>query len=165
VKCSLIHHVEAGLVAVNQGEFRGRGEFAERGRDTGDIVAGRFGGKTFLEKAVLDGPEAAQAPVGGGHFLDHAELDAIQGAEMFDVLREEILEGLAGFALEDHAIGQEAVALARRSFALESAAVEMREGNRVRRWRFHEELAQEFQVSDLVIRHQIQNHNLAWLGA
>ena len=27
-----------------------------------------------------------------------------------------------------------------------------------------EELAQEFQVSDLVIRHQIQNHNLAWLG-
>lgn len=28
-----------------------------------------------------------------------------------------------------------------------------------------EELAQEFQVSDLVIRHQIQNHNLAWLGA
>ena len=28
-----------------------------------------------------------------------------------------------------------------------------------------EELAQEFQVSDLVVRHQIQNHNLAWLGA
>jgi hypothetical protein len=28
-----------------------------------------------------------------------------------------------------------------------------------------EELAQEFQVSDLVIRHQIQNHNLSWLGA
>ena len=28
-----------------------------------------------------------------------------------------------------------------------------------------EELAQEFQVSDLVIRHQIQNHKLAWLGA
>jgi hypothetical protein len=28
-----------------------------------------------------------------------------------------------------------------------------------------EEVAQEFQVSDLVIRHQIQNHNLAWLGA
>jgi hypothetical protein len=45
-------------VAVNQGEFRVRGEFAERGRDAGDIVAGRFGGKTFLEKAVLDGPEA-----------------------------------------------------------------------------------------------------------
>ena len=28
-----------------------------------------------------------------------------------------------------------------------------------------EELAQEFQVSELVIRHQIQNHKLAWLGA
>ncbi len=28
-----------------------------------------------------------------------------------------------------------------------------------------EELAREFEVSDLVIRHQIQNHNLAWLGA
>ena len=28
-----------------------------------------------------------------------------------------------------------------------------------------EELAQEFEVSDLVVRHQIQNHNLAWLGA
>ena len=27
-----------------------------------------------------------------------------------------------------------------------------------------EELAREFQVSDLVIRHQIQNHNLAWLS-
>ena len=27
-----------------------------------------------------------------------------------------------------------------------------------------EALAQEFQVSDLVIRHQIQNHNLAWLS-
>jgi hypothetical protein len=29
---------------------------------------------------------------------------------VFDVLREEILESLAGFALEDHAIGQKAVA-------------------------------------------------------
>ena len=95
---------------MNQGEFRERGEFAERGRDAGNIVAGRFGGKTFLEKAVLDGPEAAQSPVGGGHFLDHAELDAIQGAEMFDVLREERLEGFAGFALEDHAIGEKPVA-------------------------------------------------------
>ncbi|HXB75354.1 MAG TPA: hypothetical protein VNY05_44390 [Candidatus Acidoferrales bacterium] len=28
-----------------------------------------------------------------------------------------------------------------------------------------EDLAQEFQVSDLVIRHQIENHNLTWLGA
>jgi Zn-dependent peptidase ImmA (M78 family) len=28
-----------------------------------------------------------------------------------------------------------------------------------------EELAQEFQVSELVIRHQIQNDKLAWLGA
>jgi hypothetical protein len=28
-----------------------------------------------------------------------------------------------------------------------------------------EDLAHEFRVSDLVIRHQIQNHNLAWLGA
>ncbi len=27
-----------------------------------------------------------------------------------------------------------------------------------------EELARVFEVSDLVIRHQIQNHNLAWLG-
>jgi hypothetical protein len=31
-------HVEAGFVAVNQREFRGRGEFAERGRDAADIV-------------------------------------------------------------------------------------------------------------------------------
>jgi hypothetical protein len=105
VEGALVHYVEASFVALNHGEFREGGEVAEGGRD----APSGFGGKTIPEEAVLNGPVAAQAPVGGGHFLDHAELDAIARAEMFDVLREESLESLARFALEDHAIGQKPV--------------------------------------------------------
>jgi hypothetical protein len=62
-----------------------------------------------IEHAGFDGPSAALAPAGGGHFLDQAELDFIDGTEVVDMLLQEILEILALFVFKDDAVGAEAV--------------------------------------------------------
>jgi hypothetical protein len=46
------------------------------------------------QELVFHGPGAAHAPVSSGHFLDHGLLDAIDGAEALQVLREEGFEAL-----------------------------------------------------------------------
>jgi hypothetical protein len=48
--------------------------------------------------------------MGHGHFLNHAELDAIGGSETLDVLGHEVVKTLTGFAFEDGALGEETVA-------------------------------------------------------
>ena len=52
----------------------------------------------------------AQAPEGGGHFLDDAELDVVEGAEAVDVLSEEGVEVPAGLVGQNDALGEKAVA-------------------------------------------------------
>ena len=64
----------------------------------------------MIHQAILDGPSAAHAPVGGDHFLDHGELDAIGGSETLDMLGHEVVKTLAGFVFENHALSQETVA-------------------------------------------------------
>lgn len=118
---ALVHEVEAGFVAVKEGEFGRGGLPAESGGDAGDIVARRLVGKGFRHESVFDSPGAAETPVGGGHLFDHAELDPIDGIEAFDVLGEQFGEAIDGFTGENHAIGEEAMAdgvLRRTAFAV-----------------------------------------------
>jgi hypothetical protein len=77
------------------------GQVGESGGNAADFVA---------VEAGFDGPGAAHAPEGGGHFLDDAELDAVDGAEALDVLVEEGVEVLAGLVGQDDAPGERAVA-------------------------------------------------------
>ena len=48
-----------------------------------------------------------EAPRGRCHFLNEAKFDALEGTEALDVFRQDIVNGLAGFAPEDCAVGQE----------------------------------------------------------
>jgi len=107
VEGALVHQVEARLVAVQKGELRGGGEI---GIGAGD--AGQFAGFGALlhaggEKLRLDRPGAAETPVGGGHFLDHAEFDFVDRGEALEVEVQQLLEGFAGFAADDHAVGKQ----------------------------------------------------------
>ena len=78
--------VEAGLVAMQEGELGSEGEVGESAGNAADFVAGLAGVDGVVEEAGFDGPEAAQAPEGGGHFLDHAEFDVVGGAVAVEVL-------------------------------------------------------------------------------
>lgn len=88
----------------------GVGEGGEGGGDAGDLAAGLGGFHALVHEAGLDGPGAAKAPESGGHFLDHAEFDAIGGAESPDVLGNHPIEVRGGLIGEDHLFGEQAVA-------------------------------------------------------
>jgi len=68
---------------------------------SGDTVDGGSGGSGiaggFVEQVRFDGPGAAGTPLGGGHFLDQAELEAVDGLEPLDVMSEDGLKRLGGF--------------------------------------------------------------------
>ena len=66
-------------------------------------------GHLLIEQAGFERPGAALAPVRSAHFLDHAELDFIGGAEAVDVLLQEKQEVLARFAFHDHTLGAQAM--------------------------------------------------------
>ena len=103
----LIHEMEARLVAVEKAELGSGGQFAKCGGHAGEFA---FFGPVFhtaCKQAVFDGPGTAQAPVGGGHFLDHAEFDIIDRAEAVQMEIEQGLEGFAGFTAKDDAPGEE----------------------------------------------------------
>ena len=111
VEGALVNTVEAGLVAMEEIQLGGGGQLGERAGDAGGLVlAGRLVLEGLLHQAILDGPGAAHAPVRGGHFLDHTELDAIEGAEAVGVLGHEVVERLAGFVGQNDAAGQETMA-------------------------------------------------------
>jgi hypothetical protein len=102
--------VEAGLVTVEQVQLGGGGQLGEGVGEARHLVAGGLIADGFIHQAILDGPGAAHAPIGGNHFLDHGELDAIGGGETLDMLGHEVVKTLVGFVLQDHALGQETVA-------------------------------------------------------
>ena len=107
----MVDAVEAGLVAMEEGEVGGGGEAGEGGGEAAELVVVLvLAGEAVFEEAAFDGPEAAHAPVGGGHFLDHPELDAVDGVEVLEVRGDQGVELGAGFAAHDDTIGEEAVA-------------------------------------------------------
>ena len=64
----------------------------------------------LFHEAILDGPSAAHAPIGSGHFLDHAELDAVGGSETLGMLGYEVIKTRTRFVFQNHAPSQEGVA-------------------------------------------------------
>jgi hypothetical protein len=120
VEGTLVHQVEAGFVAVEQGQLRRRGELAERGGDAGAVKTAGLGLHPGSHHLGFHGPGTAHSPPGGGHLLDHGLLDAIDGCEALHVLVEECVKALQGLAGEDYAVGQETVTdsvLGRAEFA------------------------------------------------
>jgi hypothetical protein len=118
---ALIGAVETGFVAVEEVEFVAGREFGEGGSHA---IAGR-GVSAFadfvIEQGGFDGPEAAETPGGGDHFLDGGVLDVIGGVEFLDVVLVDDLKGFAAFVVEEDAFRQEAVAegiLGRAALAL-----------------------------------------------
>jgi len=107
---ALIHVVEAGFVAVHEAECGGGGEGGEGSGDAADGVGGEVGVDRIVEEAGFDGPAAALAPEGGGHFLDEGHLDIVSRLEAFDVLSHDGLKGVGGFGLKDDAAREESVA-------------------------------------------------------
>ena len=101
--------VEAGLIAMQEGEVGCGGQVGESAGDAADLVAGLAGVDGVVEEVGFDGPGAAHAPEGGGHFLDDAELDVVDGAVAVEVLAHEDVEVLAGLVFQDDAPGELAV--------------------------------------------------------
>ncbi len=107
---ALVHAVEAGLIALDEGKAGAGLGVAEGGGNAPDLIAEGLSGDSVIEGAGFDGPGAAHAPEGEGHFLDDAELDAIGGLKAGDVLGDNGTEGLRGFIFENGAAGEHAVA-------------------------------------------------------
>ena len=112
METALVDAVEAGFVAVEEGEVGGGGEAGEGGGEAAELVVGFvvLAGEAIFEQPAFDGPEAAHAPICGGHFLDHAEFDAVDGFETLEVSGDQGVELGAGFAAHDDTIGEEAMA-------------------------------------------------------
>jgi hypothetical protein len=107
---ALVDVVEAGFVTMEEAQLRRGGQFGEGGGDARGLIAGRLMAEGLFHEAILDGPGAAHAPIGRGHFFDHAELNAIGGGEPRGMLADEVVKARTRFVFEDHALGQEAVA-------------------------------------------------------
>jgi hypothetical protein len=107
---ALVDVVEAGFVTMEEAQLRGGGQFGEGGGDARGLIAERLMAEGLFHEAILDGPGAAHAPIGRGHFLNHAELDAIGGGEAPGMLGHELVKTRTGFVFEVYALGQEPVA-------------------------------------------------------
>jgi len=108
-----IDQVEAGFVAMDEVETAGIvGQGGEGGGETFGI---RGGGmevvfEFLIEGGGFDGPEAAQAPDGGDHFLDQRLSGEVGGGEAAEEILVEFAEGVGGLVGEEDAVGQDAVA-------------------------------------------------------
>jgi hypothetical protein len=106
----LIGPVHPTFVAVEQFELVGIGEGAEGVGELGQRIASGSGSDRLVHPGFFDGPGAMQAPVAGGHVLDHGELDAIEVAEALEVLVDEAVEVFGAFGADDHVFRKEAMA-------------------------------------------------------
>ena len=101
---------EAGFVAMEEVKPGSGSQGAEGVGHGGDGIAGRLLGDGLVEGAGFHGPDAAEAPGGGAHFLDQAELDAVAGDEAAQVVGHGFGEALGGLAIEQDASGEQAMA-------------------------------------------------------
>jgi len=88
------------------GEAGEGGGGAAAGGGEGGVGGGEFG----FEGAGFDGPDAAETPGGGDHFLDEGEFDGVGGLEAGEEFKMEALEVGFGFGGEEDGAGLEAVA-------------------------------------------------------
>jgi hypothetical protein len=108
-----IDQVEAGFVAMDEVETAG---IVGQGGEGGGKAFGLRGGgiqlvfEFLIEGSSFDGPEAAQAPDGGDHFLDEGLGGKVGGGETAEEILVEFAEGVGGLVGEEDAVGQDAVA-------------------------------------------------------
>ena len=110
VKGALVHHVEAGFVAVEEVEAIVGGEVGVGCGHARDLTAGGLGLHGLFEHFGLYGPSAAEAPVGGGEFLDHAVFEIVY---RFEAGGEHLTEGLEVFGrlvADEDLFGEQTVA-------------------------------------------------------
>ena len=90
---ALVDHVEAGFVAVEEGE----------------VGKGGGGGRGCRHGLGFVGPGATHAPVGDAHLFDHGEFDSVHYTEAVEMLVDKALEAFFGFAGEQDGLGEETV--------------------------------------------------------
>ena len=78
--------------------------------EAGGFVAGGLIIDGLGEAGFFDRPGAAETPIAGGHFLDEAGLEVIDGAEAVQETLKEAVNGLLIFGWEDDTLSQESVA-------------------------------------------------------
>src|SRR5205814_491158 len=101
---------EEGRMVADQGVEGGGSAEMLPGLGEGIGVGAVLGGVGFVEQCLLDGGGAAKPPISASQLFDHAEFDAVAGADFLDIFVEDDEEVFAALAFEDHAIGEEAVA-------------------------------------------------------
>ena len=115
---ALIHEVEAGFVAVDEGQGGAIGETREGVGHAVEVASRGLSGGLFVDEAGFDGPGAAQTPMGCDHLLDHGEFQAGGRPQVVDVVGKRGSEGFRTFVFQDHTLSQQAVAASVLSGAL-----------------------------------------------
>jgi hypothetical protein len=121
VEGALIDEMKAGLVTVHEAEGGFGGEVLEGVGYAIERIGGSLGVGLIFEQSGLDGPGAAEPPVGSDHLLDEAELDAIGGLDAIEVGRQDRLETFGRFIAHDDLASEQAMGdgiLRRAPFAL-----------------------------------------------
>jgi hypothetical protein len=103
---ALIHAVEAGFVAVEQGEAMGIGGILKGGSQEAGSVTGFRDVEAVVQQLGFDGPGAAHAPPGGDHFFDDAELDAVGWLEAPQVVGQDLRETGGRFVFQEYDAGE-----------------------------------------------------------
>ena len=112
---SLLGELEAGLIAVEEGQggrrsefLEGRGHLSNRIGGGGRVGGGGVGG--VVDHAGFNGPRVTEAPRGSGDLFDGIGFQVIGRLQAFHVMGEEFIERLNGFRLEDEAASEQPVA-------------------------------------------------------
>jgi hypothetical protein len=103
--------VEVSLVPIEDGEDAGIVAQGAEGEGGFEILAGAglLAGDFGIEEIDLQGPEAEQAPAGGGEAVDEGEVAGGLGRELEEVALAEGAEFVLGLVGEDDSAGGEAV--------------------------------------------------------
>jgi hypothetical protein len=110
VEGALVDGVEAGLIAMDEGQLGARGDGPEGGGEAADLVAGGLLGDGVVDDAGFDGPGAPDAPTGGEHFFEQAVLDAASGTEAVHELVVHLAEAFGELIGEDQTLSEQAMA-------------------------------------------------------
>jgi hypothetical protein len=102
--------VEAGFVAVEQGEAMGIGGVLKGGSQQAGSVTGLGDVEALVQQLGFDGPGAAHAPPGGDHLFDDAELDAVGWLEALQVAGQDLRETGGRFVFQEYDAGEQGVA-------------------------------------------------------
>ncbi len=93
-------------MAVDLGEGGGGGEGFEGTGDGLERGQSFAGADLLFDEAGFDGPKAMHAPVGGDHLLEEGGLDGIGVGEADEIVLDEGVEALRGFAADDDVAGE-----------------------------------------------------------